>query len=244
MSSPLKGAGRINVNLLEVRAVKVNVEKIMPILLIICICLTLGGCSSGKAETGLPGREQIEALRAEAAGWQSGRYLFTDLQTGEMDQAFSFMYNADGTQTYLYERVINGNYHAEYNGGGMIYIIDGEGLSVINSGSADYVSYDRENPHPYSTGDLLFYVRQYIVSSEQVTDEQGNCIYGYEYDTEKMNKAIGTSLTEFSTAYTFDAEGNFLYFTQSNSDGEGVYSYRIEPADINSVTEIQNPAEG
>lgn len=218
-------------------------KKILPILLLI-ICLTLGGCSSPKAETALPGRDKIEALRAEAANWQSGRYLFTDLDTGETNQAFSFMYNADGTQTYLYERVTDGNYYAEYNGGGMIYILDGENISVINAGSADYVSYSRENPHPYSTGELLFYVEPYIISSEQVSDEHGNCIYGYEYDTGSMNKAIGTSLTEFSTAYTFDAEGNFLYFTQSNSDGERSYTYMIEIVDPDAVTEIENPVTG
>ena len=217
-------------------------KKILPILLIMCVCFSLGGCSPEEKGTVIHGREQVEKLRAEAAGWESGRYLFTDLQTGETNQVFSFMYNADGSQTYLYERVNDGNYYAEYNGGGMIFILEGENLSVINEGSPDYVSYSRENPHPYSTGELMFYVEEYIGRSEEVPLEQNAAAYVYEYDTGSMNQAIGTSLENFSTTYTFDSGGNFLYFTQSNSDGENGSAYMIETIDVNSVTEIENPA--
>ena len=219
---------------------KFAVKKIIPILLIICMCFALGGCSD-KKETGIHGREQVEKLRAEAAGWQSGRYLFTDLDSGETNQAFSFMYNADGSQTYLYERVTNGDYYTEYYGGGMIYILDGGNIMLLNENSEDYVYYNKDNPHPYSTGELLFYVEEYISGSEEIPFDNGVITYVYDYDTDKMNKAIGTSLISFSTAYAFDAEGNFLRFTQSNSDGENDYSYMIELVDINAVTKIENP---
>lgn len=218
-------------------------KKIIPILLIICTCLTLGGCSAEK-KSGIHGKSQVEAFRAEAVGWESGRYLFTDLETGETYQVFSFMYNADGTQTCLLERINNGNYYAEYNGGGMIYILDGENLSVINEGNENYVSYSKDSPHPYSTGDLLFYVEPYIKDSSENPDEQGNVTYVYNYDTNKINDSLGTSLTGFSTAYTFDSEGNFLYFAESNSDGDGSYAYMIEVLDANQITEIENPAAG
>ena len=216
-------------------------KKIIPILLIICICVAMGGCSSEK-EAVICGREQIEKLRAEAADWESGRYLFTDLQTNETNQAFSFMYNPDGSQTYLYERVTDGNYYAEYYGGGMIYILDGEQLSVINEGSPEFVSYNREAPHPYSTGDLLFYVAEYISGSKEIPLEQNAVTYEHYYDTDRMNKAIGMDLTTFSVSYTFDSEGNFLYFTQNSFDGKTNYAYMIETVDENSVTVIDNPA--
>ena len=214
------------------------VKKIIPILFII-VCLTLTGCSI-KKENSLHGKEQIEALREEAKGWQSGRYLLTDLVTGETDQVFSFMYDTDGSQIYLYEKVIDNNYYAEYYGRGLLYIFDGENVAVYNTESDGYESYSKDNPHPYSTGDLLFYENLFVMSSAESTDDKGNITYMYNYDTDKINKALGTSLTKFVTTYTFDSEGNFLDFTQSNSDGSEDVSYMIELLDINALTEIEN----
>ena len=203
-----------------------------------CICLT--GCSLQK-EYDLCGKDKIESLRAEAAQWESGRYLFTDLSTGDMNQAFSFRYEPDGSQTCLYERVIGHSYYAEYYGNGMFCTLDNGSVSVIKEGEEGYVSYSREHPHQYSSGDLLFYVNLYAASSEESTDDDGNTVYKYVYDTEKMNKAVGLSLTEFSTEYVFDKDGDFLYFTQKNSDESGTYDYRIDVVDINAVDRIDAP---
>lgn len=216
----------------------VLMKKIIYVLLLICICLT--GCSLQK-EYDLCGKDRIEALRAEAAQWESGRYLFTDLSTGEMNQAFSFRYEADGSQTCLYELVIGQRYDIEYYGGGKNYKRNAGNVSVIKEGEEGYVSYSRENPHPYSTGDLLFYVNLYTASSSERTDEDGNTVYTYIYDTEKLNKALGMSFTAFSTEYVFSSDGTFLYFTQTNSDSDGSYSYRIDVIDINAVDVIEDP---
>ena len=217
-------------------------KKTLPILfIIVSLTLTLTGCSI-KKENSLHGKEQVEALREEAKGWQSGRYLFTNLETGEMYQAFSFMYGTDGVQTCLYEQVTDGNYYAEYNDGNRLYVTDGESAAVYNTGSGGYESYNKENPHPYSTGDFLFYENLFVQSSAESSDSQGNVTYLYNYDTDKINKTLGTTLKSFVTTYTFDQSGNFLYFTQTNSNGETEYSYRIDLVDINSLTEIENPA--
>ena len=216
-------------------------KKIIPILLIICICFSLGGCSSEEKSTVIHGREQVEKLRAEAANWESGRYLFTDLYTGETNQVFSFMNNSDGSQTYLYEQVIDGIYYAEYNDGTMMYRIDGDTISIINEENTEFVSYSKDSPHPYATGNLLFYVKEYISSSEEIPLEQNAVSYEHYYDTAGMNQAIGTNLSEFTVSYTFDSEGNFLYFTQSSFDGESRSAYMIETVDMNSVTELENP---
>ena len=214
-------------------------KKIIPILFII-VSLAFGGCSI-KKENLLAGKEQVEALREAAKGWESGRYLFTDLSTGDTNQVFSFMYEPDGSQVYLYETVSGDTYTAEYYGQGTIWLFDGEEVSVHNASSGDYEQYTKDNPHPYSTGDLLFYENLFVLSSAESTDGSGNTTYLYNYDTGRINNALGTSLTKFITTYTFDAEGNFLSFTQSNSDGSEEYSYMIELLDINSLTEIENP---
>lgn len=215
-------------------------KKLIPLLLI--ICCTLVSCSL-KKEYDLYGKEQIEAFRNEAGSWQSGRYLLTNLDTGNMNQAFSFINNSDGSQTYLYEKVSDeGAYYAEYSGNDEFYLIDGDEVSLHKKGSDSYIAYDLENPHPYSTGGLLFYENLFVKSSEESTDEQGNITYTYTYNTEKINNALNTSLTKFVTTYTFDKNGSFLYFTQTNSNAEASYSYMIEIIDANTLTEIENPA--
>lgn len=212
-------------------------KKVIPILLLICICLT--GCSLKKVIE-LEGREQVEAFVGQAKTWQSGRYMLTNLETGETDQVFSFVNNSDGTQTYLYERIADGTLYTEYSDGVRYYVSDGNKAAVYDDGTGLSTT---ENPHPYSTGDLLFYVNLYALGSKSETDSEGNVTYIYIYDVAKINEALGTSLSDFTTSYTFDKDGGFVNFAQRNSDGENSYAYKIEVLDVNSVAEISNPFE-
>ncbi len=215
-------------------------KKIFLTLAAVLLCFALSACSLQK-EYELYGKERVEALREEAKTWRSGRYLLTNLDTDVMNQAFSFMYNADGTQTYLYEIVSeDGEYSAEYSDGHTLYTLNEGTALMIKEGAENYVSYNEENPHPYSTGDLLFYENLFVKSSEEIKDG-GNVIYRYYYDTDKINETLDTKLAEFVTEYVFDENGSFLFFTQKNSDGETSYAYKIELTDINGLTEIENP---
>ena len=214
-------------------------NKIFAVQLLIVCVTALGGCSL-KKEYDLAGKEQVEAFRNEAKGWRSGRYLLTNLDTGETDQAFSFMYNGDGTQSYLYEVVDGGNYYAEYSDGALLYVVDGGNSAVIKEGGEGYVKYSEDEPHPYSMGELLFYANLFVKSSAEVPVEVGTS-YVYYYNVDKINETLGTSLTEFYTSYVFDGEGGFLYFEQHSTNAEGSYAYRIEVIDADALTEIENP---
>ncbi|MBQ7981074.1 MAG: hypothetical protein IJ305_05625 [Oscillospiraceae bacterium] len=219
-------------------------KKIISVLLLICISLTaLTGCSLKKVVE-LDGREQVEAFVESAKSWQSGRYMLTNLETNETDQVFSFLNNADGTQSYLYERVVDGVLYTEYSDGKEIYFTaEKDGEIADGEGAEENVLYTVENPHPYSTGGLLFYVNLYASGSAAETDSEGNVTYTYIYDVAKINEALGTSLSSFVTTYTFDKSGGFVNFTQKNSDGENGYAYMIEALDVNGVTELENPME-
>lgn len=214
-------------------------KKIFAVLLLIVCVAALGGCSL-KKEYELAGKEQIEAFRNEAKGWRSGRYLLTNLDTGEMNQAFSFMYNGDGTQSYLYEIVNEGNYYAEYSDGELLYVVDGENYALINEGGEGYVKYSEDEPHPYSMGELLFYANLFVKSSAEVPVDGGTS-YVYYYNADKINETLGTSLSEFYTSYVFDSEGGFLYFEQHSTNAEGSYAYRIEVIDADALRSIENP---
>ncbi len=218
-------------------------KRVITILLLICMCLmSLTGCSLKKVVE-LEGMEQVEAFVAEAATWQSGRYMLTNLTTGETDQVFSFINNEDGTQSYLYEKIVDEKLFAEYSDGKLFCTVNDGEVTVYNEGSEGYISYTVEEPHPYSTGGLLFYVNLYASGSTAETDDEGNVTYTYIYDTAKINEALGTSLDSFVTTYTFNANGEFVSFTQKNSDGESGYAYMIEVLDANAVAELDNPLE-
>lgn len=218
-----------------------NIKKNLAVLLLIFAAALMGGCSL-KKEYDLYGKDRVEALRESAKNWQSGRYLLTNIDTDIMDQTFSFMYNEDGSQTYLYERVSDGNYYAEFSDGELFYVLNGGEVSILKDGSEGYASYDRKSPHPYSTGDLLFYENLFVKSSEEIPAEDGGVCYRYYYNTDKINDTLGTKLTEFITEYVFGADGNFEHFVQRNSDGESSYAYRIDVIDADNLTEIENPA--
>jgi len=204
--------------------------------------VSLTGCSLKKVVE-LEGMAQVEAFVNEAKTWQSGRYMLTDLTTGETNQVFSFVNNEDGTQSYLYEKIVDGKLFVEYSDGELFWTIDDGRVELFNTGSDGHISYTTENPHPYSTGGLLFYVNLYASGSTSEADNEGNTTYTYIYDTAKINEALGTSLESFVTTYTFDKDGGFVYFTQKNSDGENGYAYMIEVLDVNAVGELENPIE-
>lgn len=221
---------------------------LLSVLLCGIIVICLSGCAQKKE---YPGCDKIEALRDSAAGYDSARYFITNVETGVLEQVFTFMYDTDDSQIYLCEGVdADGNYYAEYSNGREVFRTEhGIGM-VVPSSDETFAVYTRKDPHPYSTGQLFFYVNGYISSAEETADGEGNTLYLYHYDTEKINKALGNTLTEFATSYAFDADGNFVYFRQHNASDvkyeDGTvsnvgYTYEITVEEINNITEVENP---
>ena len=220
-------------------------KKIIPVLLICMTCLS--SCAAESKE--IIGSDQIEALRSKAAAYESGRYFIENLDSGVLEQVFSFYYDKDDRQVYLCEGELGGEYYAEYSNG--VELFREENGVGANIGSTDetYAKYTRKDPHPYSTGQLLFYIKNYVDTSEQTADEDGNTVYIHRYDVEKLNKVLDSDVSVFYTYYAFDSEGEFKYFCQHNessadTDANGnpvSYTYRITLGDVNSITEIENP---
>lgn len=212
-------------------------KKLMLVISVLAAVLSFTAC--GKQE--LVGMDKIEALRDYAASCESGCYIIRNTENDEIEQTFTFMYDTDDTQIYYCEGYDSDGYYAEYSNGKELFRErNGEG-SVIPSTDESYASYTKKEPHPYSTGQLFFYVNSYVASAEETTDSEGNTLYIYSYDTGRLNKSLKTSLTEFATSYAFDSNGDFVYFRQVNSDGSGTYSYGIEIENLNSITSIENP---
>ena len=162
---------------------------------------------------------------------------------------FSFYYDNEGRQVYLCEGNQAGVQYAEYSNG-VEFFREEDGVSRnVASTDETYARYTREEPHPYSTGQLFFYIKNYVEVSEQVADEDGNTVYIHRYNVEKLNRALESPVSEFTTYYAFDSEGKFAYFCQHNvsadayyEDGTPVgYTSEITLGDVNAISEIENP---
>lgn len=213
-------------------------KKIILMLSLILTSLTLTACSS-KQE--LIGADKVEALRSAAQGYSSATYIIRNLTSDEIEQTFTFMFDSDDSQIYYCEGFDANGYYAEYSNGKELFRERGGVGSAVSSSAEDYVSYTKKKPHPYSTGQLFFYIDQYVSSAEEMTDDAGNTVYIYKYDTERLNKDMKTDMNSFATSYAFDGEGNFVYFRQTNSGSDGSYAYEITLENVNSITSIDNP---
>lgn len=213
-------------------------KKLILMLSVLVTVIALTACGS-KQE--LVGMDKIEALRAAAESYDSGCYVIRNNADGEIEQTFTFMYDTDDTQIYYCEGFDTDGYYAEYSNGRELFRERNGVGTAVPSSDENYVAYTRKKPHPYSTGQLFFYINSYVASAEETTDGEGNTLYIYKYDTESMNKKMNTELTDFATSYAFDSEGNFVYFRQANSGRDGNYSYEITTESVNSITSIENP---
>ena len=213
-------------------------KKLILMLSVLVTVIALTACGS-KQE--LVGMDKIEALRAAAESYDSGCYVIRNNADGEIEQTFTFMYDTDDTQIYYCEGFDTDGYYAEYSNGRELFRERNGVGTAVPSSDENYVAYTRKKPHPYSTGQLFFYINSYVASAEETTDGEGNTLYIYKYDTESMNKKMNTELTDFATSYAFDSEGNFVYFRQANSGKDGNYSYEITVEEVNSITSIENP---
>lgn len=213
-------------------------KKLILMLSVLVTVIALTACGS-KQE--LVGMDKIEALRAAAESYDSGCYVIRNNADGEIEQTFTFMYDTDDTQIYYCEGFDTDGYYAEYSNGRELFRERNGVGTAVPSSDENYVAYTRKKPHPYSTGQLFFYINSYVASAEETTDGEGNTLYIYKYDTESMNKKMNTELTDFATSYAFDSEGNFVYFRQANSGKDGNYSYEITVEGANSITSIENP---
>lgn len=213
-------------------------KKFILMLSLILTAFTLTACGT-KQE--LAGCDKVEALRTAAQSYESATYVIKNLATDEIEQTFTFMYDSDGSQIYYCEGYDNDGYYAEYSNGRELFRErDGVGTAVSSSAD-DYVSYTKKKPHPYSTGQLFFYINSYVSSAEETTDSEGNTLYIYQYDTERLNKDMKTNMDGFATSYAFDGEGDFVYFRQTNTGSDGSYAYEITLENVNGITSIENP---
>ncbi|MDR0904223.1 MAG: hypothetical protein LBM59_06285 [Ruminococcus sp.] len=205
-------------------------------LSVIFIILTLTAC--GAEEKILVGQPEIQSVIDAAASLNSGRYIITNLTTGEPQEVFSFMFLEDKTQIWLdeteYKDAETGEYVRNYR------YFDGK-LEKSSDGSETPAVYTKDEPYQMSTGVLLFFIPGLVKTAEEVITDDGFTMYVWDYDIEKLRSqsdALAEVLT-FRTTYLFDTAGEFLAMTEHITyENSPPSDYQIEIIERNEVTEI------
>ncbi len=204
-------------------------KKIVSVFSAIILAVSMfSSCSSSNPR--LDGMSEIEDIRAEIAESSSGEFNLIDEKSLEKNQYFAFWENEDGTQSYYSENYQNDVATAIYSDGEKVFRVTNDSETEIFEGDPEYLLCDsKKNRHPYSTGQLLFYVPEYVESNVSMIDNDAETAkYLYSYDVQAINEQLGTELMSFSTIYEFDTNGEFINFVQytENLDGS-FYNYMI-----------------
>jgi hypothetical protein len=211
-------------------------KKFLSAIVLISALLVFSGCL--RAENEFVGRAEIQSVVDAAATYDSARYLITNLQNGEVQEVFSFLYTEDGTQIWLDEKEV---YNAESNVTMTSYEYY-NGTNVISSdGSSVSAKFNRDEPYSMSTGVLLFFIPDLVAAGSQSVTDDGFTVFVQEYDIEKLHKKTNAmaGAVSFKTTYLFDTDGKFLAMTEHiEYSDKSPSDYQIEIIDINSVTSI------
>ncbi len=137
---------------------------------LILTILMLASCNSGKPK--MDGMGDIEAIRSEIASSKSGEFNLIDAKSMEPNQYFAFWGNSDGTQSYYSETYQDGVATAIFSDGVSVFRVTNDSETEIFSDDPEYLLCDNDkNRHPYSNGQLLFYVPEYVDSNISMTDQ-------------------------------------------------------------------------
>jgi hypothetical protein len=202
----------------------------------IFIILTLTACNIESKP--LLGQAELQSVIDAAASLNSGRYVITNLTTGEPQEVFSFMFTDDGTQIWLDETEYLDADTGEYVRSYTYY----DGVNITTSdGTETPAVYTKDAPYQMSTGVLLFFIPDLVKSAASHTTDDGFTVYTWEYDAQKLkqNTAALSDILSFKTTYLFDVEGAFLAMTEHITyENAPPSDYQIEIIDKNKVTEI------
>ncbi|MEG0615023.1 MAG: hypothetical protein RR540_04640 [Oscillospiraceae bacterium] len=213
------------------------------ILLVIAIVTAFVFTACGQPE--VDGDELIHTAKAEYKALESGKLTISDEDSGETQSEFVFKYDKK-TLIFAFKSQKDEQDYFEYNDGkSMKFQVKGE-VSEYKWPSKNFTKYTKKKPHPNaSTG--IFFFEPDCVSSAKVEETDGGKTVTYAYDIGKLSKkmAVETSdgkMTEFSTEYHFDSDGNFAELLEKSTFDSGKsHCYSIKISDRDSVLAVESP---
>jgi outer membrane lipoprotein-sorting protein len=209
------------------------------ILTLIALIFTLSGCKNDGPD--FPGKDKIQSAVDRAAGYTSGRYVITNLQNGNVEEVFSFMFDEKERQIWLdeTETLEDGNTKTGFR------YYDGE-FMTDETGKTTARTYTKDEPFDMSTGSLLFYIPALIEYGTENYDTgmgEGFVMYEQVYNNEKLQKNSDSfeNIESFTTTYLFEND-TFVAMTEHIKYKNGAaFDYQVEIIDINNVKSIEKP---
>ena len=216
------------------------------LLKVIAVAAALALTSYGLITPEVEGDDLIEAARADYKALDSAKVVMTNIDTGEVEQTFTFKYDEKDVLMYSYEGVTENSAYAQYNNGAECFSYDNGEYSHVQRGDSDFSLYTRDATHPQADEGLILFVPSAVTEAE-VTEEDGVTHITHIYDVDKIGaSAESGEVTGFSAEYFFSGD-ELLYFietTDVEENGEEKrYSYRVEITEKNSVETIENTVE-
>ncbi len=203
----------------------------------------LSACSQKEIQ----GAELIEKSQAEMEKLNSATIIVKNEKQNETEQSFSFIYNEDGTVTYLYIATIEETNYIEYNNGKEMFVLKNGQVSKISNKDEGFVAYSRDNPHENSGKGMILFNNN-LVDKSNIVEVKGKTIVTHEYDVKKMKKLDDKldNVRAFTIIYHFDENGNLEHYNESTDiENKGVIHntvYRFDIKEKNQIAEIEKPS--
>lgn len=227
-------------------------KKILCVLFSAVILIGLTACGGSKVT--VEGGDLIKAAQKAYTELDSGKLVISDTISGEPKSFFTFRYEGNVLH-YFTQTEVGGAAAAEYNDGKQMVFQEGDSVETFKFPQSEFKKYKRSNPHPNASAGMFFYEPDCIktasknVADVKVTETDEGTSYTYDYDIALLSKKMTTEttagkMTEFTTEYIFDKDGNFVKLIENSKFETGgdpiVSSYYIEITDRNAVDEIEN----
>lgn len=216
-------------------------KKLYIIVPVICIMM-FTSCGGKKIE----GEELIVNARRKCAEFDSATLLLTDEENDEVQQSFSYMYNKDGSMTYLFFSVTDGNEYLEYNDGRELSVLkDGE-MTQTPENDINFVGFSRDSPHPNAGEGLVLFNKDLITKSSRL-DGENQTVITHEYNVKKfkkVNKELG-EVKKFMIMYYFSNDGELNFYTENTQiNRNGAISentYKVDILETDMIKKIEKP---
>lgn len=225
-------------------------KKIFLCILTMLAALLLAGCTPMPEYYG-----EVKNAKELYEKLDSARVIMNDNETGKQLMDFRFFINKKDEMIFVYEDIEGGD--MAYSDGMQFFYrtAEQEGWTAITPSDEEYIYniYNRKYRYPYARGGL-FFLDGSSVSSAEKTEDGGDTVITYIYDSEKLNKnAVGilddvSSFSSLICVYRINADGYITEFTEKGkiTDSEGSsrtvdITYLI--MEMNGINSIENPVD-
>lgn len=207
----------------------------------VCLCVT--ACGSPE----VAGDQLINNAREAYKELNSAAVVMTNVDTGEIEQTFTFKYDEKDVLIYSYYGKSENSEYAQYNNGVENMTYQNGEYKYCAKGDKDFSQYTRKSTHPQADEGLIIFEPSAITDAK-MTEENGVTHIVHIYDPEKIGATTEEGdVTGFSAEYYFDSDEKLMYFVETtNTKVDGVekdYSYKVEITQRNEVEKVEDTTE-